>query len=70
MVALLLKLFLGFGVLVMPGGLLVLSAVALYRRFRRDKPVSLLPTRQARIPAGVVSPEFSRACPSSICYRP
>jgi hypothetical protein len=70
MVALVIKLFLAFGILVMPGGLLLLFGAALYRRFRRGQPVEIPPPNQARIPAGVVEPEFSRACPSSLCYRP
>lgn len=70
MFALVLKLVLAVAVLVMPGGFLVLLAAAAWHRLRARQTLALAAPRRARIPAGVVAQNFSRACPSSLCYRP
>lgn len=70
MLAVIVKLVLMFTALVMPGGFLLLAGAAWWRHRRTTSPLTLAPPRRARIPAGVIDPAFSRACPASICYRP
>lgn len=70
MLAVILKLVLTFTALLMPGGFLLLAGAAWWRRRRTTRPLTLGSPRRARIPAGVIDPSVSRACPASMCYRP